>query len=270
MDQFIEDNETIFLGFYTALVRTRSSAKTVNKKILEAQNQYFQSVDRKPNQDIETLTELLENAMHKFHEASYALEQLWGIHNYLQYSFLELETHPDPDIWDQNDEIVFMLSSLLDQALFFWRSFLDFYMKYILCFITGEFEVHISTNKFMSKLSNFIEKNPQNFKAERIETYFREKVLCNTYDQNVRECWGDLLRSLRDKTAHMKLIKPKIVSKANQKGFKVQYPTINNQYYSGLIQREFENNAFEMLRELFPILYEFEWIPGPFSRGMFG
>lgn len=267
MDQFIKDNETIFLGFYTAFIRTRSSAGFVQKKILEAQNQYFQSVDRKNNKDVEILTELLENAMHKFHEASYALEQLWGVHNYLQYSVPELETHPD--IGDQNDEIIFMLSSLLDQALFFWRSFLDFYMKYILYFITGEFEVYISTKKFKSGLSDFIEKNPQNLKAERIETYFREKVLRNTYDQNERECWGDLLRSLRDKTAHMKLIKPKIVLKANQKGVEVQYPTIINQYYSGLIQREFENNAFEMLRELFPILYEFEWIPGPFYRGMF-
>jgi hypothetical protein len=84
-----------------------------------------------------------------------------------------------------------------------------------------------------------------------------------------KQCWGDLLRSLRDKTTHQNLIKPTLNNKENQQGFSVTWLTIGGQNYSELAQWEFENNTFEMLRDLFPILYGFKWIADPYKPEMY-
>ncbi|MEA3327611.1 MAG: hypothetical protein U9R53_09975 [Chloroflexota bacterium] len=94
------------------------------------------------------------------------------------------------------------------------------------------------------------------------------KVLEQTFGGS-KQRWGDLLRSLRDKTTHQKLIKPTIEKIPNQEGYEISWPMINHQTYPELVQREFENNAFEMLRELFPVLYGFEWKSGPYKIGMY-
>jgi len=78
-----------------------------------------------------------------------------------------------------------------------------------------------------------------------------------------------LLRSLRNKTTHNTLIKPTIEEKENTQGLKINWPTIKGVNFANLAQINFENKAFDMIRELFPVLFEIEWKPGPYKPGMF-
>ena len=232
MANMLEDNYSIFLGLYTALARTRSSAQNTYYKVLAAQRQYFinnTGLDFSKQQ--EECIEILEEALHKFYLGAFALEQLWSVHHYLEIADQGLPDFYGTNMTTQQNVIVFLLSALLDQTLYTWRSFLDFYLKYLIFVATGEYVVTMSTHDFRTRIVNHVVKNPNDQRAIQIEKYIKSKVLCQTFGGE-DQCWGDLLRSLRDKTTHQKLIKPILVEKKNQKGFSITWPTINGQNYS--------------------------------------
>lgn len=269
MGNILEDNYSVFLGLYTALARTRSSAQNTYYKVLEAQKQYFKTNSESEfTEDQEKTIELLDEAMHKFYLGAFALEQLWSVCHYLEIADRGMPESYNSSMTNRQNEIVFLLSALLDQALYSWRSFLDFYLKYLLFFITGEYVPKMSIKDYRKKIAKYIEQNPNDQKAIQIEKYIITKVLCKTLGGD-GICWGDFLRSLRDKTTHQKLIKPTIVEKENQQGFVITWPTIGGHNYSELAQWEFENNAFEMIRDLFPILYDLDWVAGLYKAGMY-
>jgi len=265
----LDDNYKIFLGLYTALSRTKSSVRVLYFKILEAQKQYFLNLENDTEPETQEMTfELLDDAMHKFYLGSYALEQLWGIQNYLKVADHGLPNAFDSNLTNKQNEITFLFAAIFDQALYSWRSFLDYYLKYLLYFLIGDYQITMSTKKFKNSISNYVDENPKDEKVIETEMYIKEKVLSQTFGEEYSS-WGDLLRSLRDKTAHQKLITPTISKQPNQIGYLITWPTIHGQSYSELAQQGMENPAFEMLRKLFPILYGFDWIPGPFKEGMF-
>jgi len=268
MPNIHEEDNQIFLGLYTALSRTKSSVRVQYIKILEAQKYFFKNTTTLVDLERQAKTlELLDDALHKFYLGSYALEQLWAVQNYLKNSVYK-NPNFDSKLTYQQDEITFLLAAIFDQALYSWRSFLDFYLKYLLFFLTGNYIVTISTKKFKTDITSHINQNPNDKKAELVYDYIRKKVLSKTFDGET-DSWGDLLRDLRDKTAHKKLINPTIIENKNNQGIVISWPTIKGLNYSELAQHSFENSAFEMLVELFPILYEMEWVPGLFKEGMF-
>ena len=262
MEDFLDDNYKIFLGFYSALSRTKSSARVVYFKVIEGQTQYFLN-----NQfgitkiEREKTIKLLDDAMHKFYLGAYALEQLWGVQNYLKIANNGTPSSFNENLTYQQNELTFLLASIFDQVLFCWRSFLDYYLKYLLYFLTGDYQLTMSTKKFRDSIAQYKNRNPEDKKLIQIEKYIREKVLSNTYGEKYHS-WGDLLRSLRDKTAHQKLIVPTILEQSNNQGLTISWPTIRGINYSELAQLEFENKCFDLLRELFPLLYEFDWVAG--------
>lgn len=269
MGNILDENYQIFLGLYTALSRTRTSAKILYQKILEAQNQYFINLEKGIETHKQKMTiELLDDAMHKFYLGSYFLEQLWGVHHYLEVADHGLPTFYNHDLTNQKNEISFLLSALLDQALYSWRSFIDFYLKYLLYFIIGEYIVTMSLSDFFNIMNNYINKNPENDLAIKIDDYIRTNVFSQRFDEET-ESWGDLLKSLRDKTTHQKLLRPTLIERPNRRGYIVEWPTIQGQDFSHLVQINFENEAFKMIRELFPLLYGFDWISGPYKEGMY-
>jgi hypothetical protein len=269
MSDFLECNQNIFLGLYTSLSRTKSSARIVYFKVIEGQAQYFSNHHLEiTKEEQEKNQKLLDDAMHKFYLGAYALEQLWGAINYLQYSDHGFPSSFNQKLTYQQNEITFLLSSIFDQVLFSWRSFLDFYLKYLLYFLTGNLENNISTSTFKKSINKHKKKEPKDTKVIEIEKYIKENVFSEAYGQT-NHSWGDLLRSLRDKTAHQKLIIPTISIKPNKNGYLISWPTIQGKSYSELAQREFENKCFGMLIDLFPKLYEFDWVSGPFYEGMF-
>ena len=269
MGNILEDNYSIFFGLYTALARTRKSAQNTYYKVLEAQRQYLIGISGGDFSDEqEKAMTLLDDALHKFYLGAYSLEQLWSVHDYLEIADHGMPYFFDSKMTIQQNEIVFLLSSLLDQSLYSWRSFLDYYLKYLMFVSTNEYAITMSTKNFRKGFENHINKNPDDLKARNIYRYIKSKVLCQTLGGE-DHCWGDLLRSLRDKTTHQKLIKPNIEERENLQGYKISWPMIGGKNYSEIAQWEFENNAFEMLRELFPILYGFDWIAGPYKPGMY-
>lgn len=269
MENILEGNYNIFLGFYTALARTKSSAQSVYLKVLEAQRQFFINFSSLHFSEEQILTiELLDDALTKFYLGSYTLEQLWGVHNYLEIADHGMPKSYNTNLTDQQNEIVFLLSSLLDQALYSWRSFLDFYLKYLLYVCTGEFIVNMSLKDFRKIIEYKISSSPDDQVTYEIMKYIKSNVLCESFGGEKQQ-WGDLLKSLRDKTTHQKLIKPSLKIKENKQGYIITWPTIGGKNYSEMAQWHFENNAFEMLRQFHPILYGFKWLPGPYKPGMF-
>jgi hypothetical protein len=269
--KILEENYYLFLGQYTAVSRIRESAQNLYDKVISGQRYYYfcmYGLDFSEQQN--EIFNSLDNAMHKFLYGAMTLEQLWGVTHYLETNTYGLPKTIDIGITRQQNEIEFLLSYLLDQALYTWRSFLDFYLKYLLFFLTGKNVVNISTKSFKDNIDHYLRTHPSENKATEVYSYITAKVLSKTYNtENGIECWGDLLRSLRDKTTHNKLIQPTIKEKKNSLGFKITWPTIQGVNYAELAQLEFENNAFEMIRELFPVLYEIEWKQGPYKPGMY-
>jgi hypothetical protein len=269
MENFNQENQKIFMGLFTALKRTKSFTNYQYLKILEAQNQYFRNLeeDIAPEKQENTM-DLLDDALHKFYIGTFALEQLWGVHNYLKYSDQISTELNDSALTYQQNEIVFLLSALLDQILYAFRSFLDLYLKYLVYFLTEDYIVTMSISDYSTKIENYISKNPQDERVIKINDYIKSKVFNQTLN-NGDESWGDFLKSLRDKTTHQKLIKPKIIKRANKQGYEMGWPTIHDQDFSQIAQWGFGNNAYQMLKDLFPVLYKFDWIPGPYKEGMY-
>jgi hypothetical protein len=269
MDLFLHDKYIIFLGLYKSLELTKGKSQIAYEKVLEAQKQYFINISGKQfSKDQEKALDILDNSMHKFYLGGFSLEQLWGITDYLKFTDHGMPPTYNSKLTYQQNEIVFLLSLLLDQALYNWRSFLDYFLKYLLYITTGEYLLTMSTAHFRKKIEKQISQNENDQKTINIYNYIKSNVLCQTFGGE-NEKWGDLLRSLRDKSTHQKLIKPTIVEKENEQGFIISWPTIKGLNYSDLAQQEFENNAFEMIRELFPILFGFNWKSGPYYPGLF-
>jgi len=269
MIDILAENYLMFLGLYTALARTRNNAQYTYYKVQAAQRQYFINDTGLIFSDEQKKSiELLDEALTKFYYGAFALEQLWGVSDYLKVADRGLPEFYDTNITTHQNEIVFLLSNLLDQALYTWRSFLDFYLKYLLFFITGEYVITMSIKNYRKISKKYIDRNPDDRKAIQIEEYIKTEVLCQTLGGK-KQCWGDRLRSLRDKTAHQQLIMPTLVEKENQQGFLITWPKIGGREFTREVQEEYENGAYEMIRDLFPVLYGFKWIPGPFKPGMY-
>lgn len=211
--------------------------------------------------------ELLDEALHKFYWGCLTLEQLWAIQHHIEDPDRSLPPLLEVPITTGQSELVFLFGYLFDTALYTWRSFLDFYLKYLLFFLTEQEEPKISTGKFSKRIRSHL-RNADDEKCAQVYSYLKTKVLSKAFGNN-DESWGDFLRSLRDKTTHQKLLRPTLSDEENSQGLRISWPNIQGKRLAELSQWEFENNAFQMLVDLFPILYGFAWVPGPFKPGMF-
>lgn len=260
-EEIFNENYLMFLGQYTAISRIREYAQKTYFTVVNGQRKYFfrnTGLDLSEQQIL--IIDTLDNAMHKFLYGSISLEQLWGVTHHLENGKQGLPKTIDNGITIKQNEIIFLLSYLLDQALYSWRSFLDFYLKYLLLFVTGRNELNISTKKFMDNFQNYMKKYPNDKKASEVFSYINENVLNRTFNKEYgKECWGDLLRSLRDKTTHNKLIMPTIKKKENLHGFIISWPTIREINFAELAQTHFGNKADDMVHKLYSVLYNVEW-----------
>ena len=167
----------------------------------------------------------------------------------MQVADQELPEFYDGDITNNFTKIEFLLTALLEQALNSWRSFLDFFLKYLIRLLTGKYIISMSINDYKSEMKAYLKNNPEDRKAEIIDEYIRNKVLCQTLDGEI-ESWGDILKSLRDKITHQKALRPTLVERKNSLGIEIKWPTVKNKDYPELIQ-DFENGAFDMIKTFF-------------------
>ena len=79
--------------------------------------------------------------------------------------------------------------------------------------------------------------------------------------------WGDLLRSLRNIITHLKPLTPSYEGTEKINEILLNWPTIQERTFDRLCQ-DMENGMFEMVCEVFPILFDLEWISGPYHANL--
>ena len=262
MTDIERDNVEIYIGLQKTFQRMQWSSQNAYLKIIHAQEHYFRDNPELDSYFIENSKQLLNAALRKFEYAAMVGEQL---HSLREVRSLRVDSHlqryysvpPEGE-----KEFPFLDELLFDQSLFIWRSFLDFYMKYLVYFSTTKYVVNMNVKEFTKAMNACVE----NSKAKIIYDFFQKDVF---NDEKQDSNWGNILRSYRDKTAHNKLLSLKMKEVETRSGQTVIEPTTQGQELSYFVQNTFENNAFEMLRNLFPILYDFEWIAGPYRPEMY-
>ena len=117
----------------------------------------------------------------------------------------------------------------------------------------------MSVKRFDSALA----REEENSVSSQVRDYFRQNVF-NKKSEEKKSNWGNTLSSFRNKTAHNELLKLTMMSVKTRTGQTIMEPTTHGEPVSYFVQNTFENNAFEMLCELQPILYGVKWVPGPY------
>jgi hypothetical protein len=262
MSDMINDNIEIYKGLQKTFERMKDGSTNAYLKILHAQEHYFQNQLELKSDYVETSTELLKAALRKFEYSVMVGEQL---HSIRELRSLQVNPHIQgcyniPS--ESENEFPFLDELLFDQSLFLWRSFLDFYMKYLVYFSTKNYVVNMNVGELTKRFTNAEE----NSKSHKLHEYFMKNVF-NEGSHNSN--WGNVLRSYRDKTAHNTLLNLTMKEVKTRTGQAVMEPTTQGQEISFFVQNTFENNAFYMLKDLMPILYEVEWIAGPYKPEMY-
>lgn len=256
------DNIDIYKGLQQTFRRMKGDSQNAYWKILDAQEHFFKNNSDLSPSFIEESRQLLKAALRKFEYAAMVDEQL---HTIREVRSLRVNPHLQKFYSippEGENEFPFLDELLFDQALFIWRSFLDFYMKYLVYFSTNEYVVNMNLKNF-SKAMGGCEVNS---KAKTIYDFFQNHLF---NEETLARNWGNILRSYRDKTAHNKLLTVTMKGVETRTGQTVIEPTTQGQELSFFVQNTFENNAFAMFQELMPILYEVEWIPGPYHSGIY-
>ena len=258
LDLFKDENE-IYRGLQVTYQQMLGSTQNAYRKIHQAQENYFKNHPTLSTKYIEESRTLLEESLQKF---EYSVMVDIQMHSIREVRGLRV----NPNLQDlisvpagSYGEVPFLDSLLFDHSLFLWRSFLDFYMKYLVFFCTGKKEGYMSVKKFNSAFTRVEE----NSVSANVRDYFRQNVF-NEKSKGKKSDWGNTLRSFRDKTAHMELLKLTMMSVKTRTGQTIMEPTTHGEPVSYFVQNTFENNAFEMLCELQPILYGVKWVPGPY------
>lgn len=262
MNDFVKDNIEIYKGLQKTFERMKHGSTNAYLKILHAQEHYFQNQLELKSDYVETSTELLKAALRKFEYAVMVGEQMHSIRE-LRSLRVNLHLQSYYVIPSESENEFPVLDELLfDQSLFLWRSFLDFYMKYLVYFSTNKYVMNMNVGEFHKAFTNVAE----NSKSKKVYDFFQDKVF-NEGSQNSN--WGNVLRSYRDKTAHNKLLSLTMKEVETRTGQTVIEPTTQGQEISFFVQETFGNNAFSMLKDLMPILYDVEWIAGPYKPGIY-
>lgn len=259
MLDFIQDNNEIYRGLQVTYQQMLGSTQNAYLKILQAQENYFKNHPTLSTEFIEESRTLLEESLRKF---EYSVMVDIQMHSIREVRVMRV----NPNLQDMISvsagiygEMPFLDSLLFDHSLFLWRSFLDFYMKYLVYFCTKKKVISMSVRKFNSAFARVEE----NSVSANVRDYFRQNVF-NEKSKGKKSDWGNTLRSFRDKTAHMELLKLTMMPVITRTGQTIMEPTTHGEPVSYFVQNTFENNAFEMLCELQPILYGVEWVPGPY------
>lgn len=262
MSDLIKDNVVIYKGLQKTFQQMNSGTQNAYLKILHAQEHFFINHPELQPIFVEESKELLVATLRKFEYAVMVGEQMHSIRELrsLRVNPYLKDGYSIPP--ESQSEFPFLDELLFDQALFQWRSFLDFYMKYLVYFCTNKYEVNMNVGLFNRDLDNAEE----NSKSKKVHDYFQANVI-NEESQNC--LWGNTLRCYRDKTAHNKLITLTITGVKTRTGQVVLEPTTHGQEISYFVQETFENRAFKMLTELMPILYDVEWVTGPFRENLY-
>ena len=241
------------------------------RKTAEAQKVYLRTNSSIYTEDeIATIHYFLDAFFYKYQLANYSLEQLWAMRDAkIEGSMADIIRNAIVTLGLTKEE-EFLQSHFLEQFLFQSRACLDFYMLYLTKILRTSRVDSMSVKKFYNALHTS-KPDLLGKKAEDIKAYFSDQVFSDESSVQFASTpnWGKLLRSLRDKIAH----RDRIIIVHNSRDqimndVLVEMPTLQNMTYEQFGQT-IENGMYEMIRELFPVIYGLEWQPGPYKDGMF-
>lgn len=212
----------------------------------------------------------LDTLLFKSQLAYFGLEQLWEVREAIvDANILDIFSNSVTSIQLTNSEEFFQ-AYVLEQFLYQSRSYLDIFMLYLAHILRTGHRHSMSVDKFYSVMPKA---NPDvlSNKSTLVVQYFRENVFSseNKVTFAITPNWGELLRSLRDKIAHRDRIKISNNSRDRiMHDILLDIPTLKDMTYEKFCQT-IENGMYELIRDLFPILYDLEWQAGPYREGMF-
>ena len=254
-------------SLHVLLDETRKYTDSIPKKVEGMQNIYLRTnSDLYSREEKQKIQYYLQACNYKFYLATLSLEQLWALsHTKRDEVFNVLENSLDR--LECSDDDLLLISFVFEGFLFQSRAFLDFYMLYICLVLKTGHEGRISKSKFSKALTNVTP--PLVEKGAIITEYFETKVFSSSNKSWLSpENWGTLLRSLRDKIAHRDLLRPSFDSDETLTGQVLfDWPTLRQTTYDRFCQY-MQNGMFDLLREVSPILYDVEWILGPYRPDM--
>ena len=220
--------------------------------------------------ETEAIRYFLDAFLYKYQITNFCLEQLWTMRDAkVEANILDIMRNTIISLDLTKDE-VFLQSHYLEQFLFQSRSCLDFFMLYLTKVLRTRHVLNMSVDKFYTALPT---SSPDvlNKKADQISDYFRQHVFSD--EKNVQFAltpnWGQLVRSLRDRIAHRDRIN---ITKNSRdlilNDVLLAMPMLQDMTYEKFCQT-IENGMYEMIRDLFPVVYDLEWQAGPYREGMF-
>lgn len=262
MSEYVQNYIEIYKGLQKSFQEMISESQNADLKIYQAQEHFFTQHQELSQDYQDTSRELLKAALRKYDYATMVCNQLHCLREMREFRvnpyILEMVNLPEPI----ENEFPFLDEVLFDQSLYLYLSFIDFYMNYLVFFCTGKPLKKVNVNDFYLKLNE--DDSP---KSTAIANYMHAKVMIQ--DPKNSTLWGDKLRVIRNESTHKKLLKLDIQDIPSRMGPLLKEPIYDGQEVSFFVQLEFSNNAFDMLRDLFPILYELAWISGTYNPEMY-
>jgi hypothetical protein len=216
--------------------------------------------------EVEQIQYYADVVSYKYWLASISIEQLQAVrHSRIDEGILSaLENSLDRLDCSDDDRLV--VSFALECFLFQAMAFLDLYMIHVCLLLRTGHRGSMRRRVFYRELSN-AQQGPFADKAGWVEEYFRSKVFGATYKPAswVREDWGCLVESLRDRIAHRDRVRPSFDSQETLiNSVLLDWPTLQKMTYHSLCEM-LRAGMYYLFYDVSAFLYDLEWdtLPQP-------
>lgn len=242
-----------------------------NRGYIEATHnilRYIHNIYIRENSHLYTKDELfwishfVDSVIYKSFLVRIAIEQLQSVrHGRINESLWSAIENSLETLNCSEDEQV-LVSYALESFLFEARSFLDVYMIFVCLLLkTGFTKGHMSKSSFYVELDKVTDP-PFDQKSQWMKNYFETKVFGqeeNPKNSIIRNDWGTLLRSLRDKVAHRDVINLSFDSKEKFiNDIRLDWPTLKGITYHSLAET-IGNGIHALFHQGLCHIYELKW-----------
>lgn len=246
---------------YSSLIETVKSVKDIYKevrpKIMLAQKTFFHQKEICNPEYVRKCENLLDVVLFRYEECYFTLELLHGIRAAKLFGASTPSPNDTPDNIDD-----FMHQVLLNQYFLSASSLLEYYRKYIFYFCTQKDAGRGGLENFFKNFNK-----SENETAKKAFSYLTTRVY--TYPEKGSFLWGDILRDYRNETAHNSIIRVEHIQSLSKSMRSPVEPSLNGQPLSLYLQYTFDNEIFELFKDMTLILYNLTWVSGPFRPGIY-
>ena len=235
---------------------THNILRSIHESYINKHSDYYSA------NELQWINHFLDTVIYKSFLVSIAVEQLQSVKfGKIDESLWQAIDNSINKLDCSNDENI-LLSFALESFLFEARSFLDVYMIFICLLLkTGFTNGHMSKEKFYAELRK-VHEPPFLEKAKYTQNYFKKRVFGTINQKNlapIRDDWGSLLISLRDKIAHRDKLNLSFNS-TEKISFNIllNFPSINDLTYQ-LFAETLRNGIHALFYDVLAHIYEEKW-----------